>query len=842
MIEFEPSPLNLLRHHRNKDDPSLSDAVILTFNHDLSFFEREALGLLQLTGARLTVVGDASATGHDLYAIHRAGTSYLPGLAACTGAFHPKLVALVAEDATTVVIWSGNLTLAGWRGNDELWSIHRARAQGGSNVPAQVGEFLSLLPDVVKVVPAVAEVFRRVGAALASMPGDSEEHKVVSSLQRPIIDQLPVGPVDELLLYAPFHDAAATAVRRLIERLQPNHVRIGFQPESTLIHGPAVSELIAGRGTLFPLANSPYRHGKLIEWSIGERRWALTGSPNLSVAALLRSALSGGNVELGVISPLASSLMPDPAEQNDPHQALPTFRRRPDGPSPRDLILSALGDDGGVAVTLARPLSQSANVDYSLPEESPERWRDGGGVLAGDTEYLLALVLPGGTRLRFATADGSATPVVFVTNLAAVNRVRSTRRLGPRTPEIGEVLADPDTAEKFWSILRAESVRLRAPHGTPRPTERHNATGDRFTVVGDWQAYLDRCRSHFGPGLLSFALGVPELQVTSSTEHRVIDWDSDEPFDDEVGALEDDDPDTTLPDDTGSESVPSIVARMTEAMRAKYRIFAQRRSLETTTTTEPHETLVALRLLLLLLLAAGEVWPSADLAWTEMVLRAVEALERCEGDELEQAAGSLAALALAVVDHAYAARSSKVDRVDFKRAARTVSHLLVAATSERIEEYRTGLNRFSSSTNPTEVLRLRELLVNDDPLELSFKDLDDAGVDYRHNGSLLVLNKVTSNPLLLAREVSALLTRLDNVAVRAAGRTPGQWAAMIRSNPDSIEIRTGTLPRSVMVHHVRRVGGRLTDIAETNARQPVPAETLAVLARLNIVLDDLHDG
>ncbi|MGW7447630.1 hypothetical protein [Kitasatospora sp. NPDC054795] len=36
-----------------------------------------------------------------------------------------------------------------------------------------------------------------------------------------------------------------------------------------------------------------YRHGKLIEWAVDGQRWALTCSPNLSAAALLRSVPDG---------------------------------------------------------------------------------------------------------------------------------------------------------------------------------------------------------------------------------------------------------------------------------------------------------------------------------------------------------------------------------------------------------------------------------------------------------------------------------------------------------------------------------------------------------------------
>ena len=63
----------------------------------------------------------------------------------------------------------------------------------------------------------------------------------------------------------------------------------------------------------------------------------------------------------------------------------------------------------------------------------------------------------------------------------------------------------------------------------------------------------------------------------------------------------------------------------------------------------------------------------------------------------------------------------------------------------------------------------------------------------------------------------------------------------VSSGHNSIEIRTGTIPRSVLVTHRRQLGGRWVDVAETYAKQPVPAETTEVLTRLALSIDDLHD-
>lgn len=836
MTTDDLSPTNLLIHHSRRDDPSLDDALVLTFNHDLAFFEREALGLLQLTGARITVLGDARVARHDLYAVQRAGTSYLPGLAASRGAFHPKLVALIGPGDATVSIGSGNLTLAGWRGNDELWSVHSAWREGGSVVPSQVGDFLMQLPEFVRLVEPVAASLQRAAAGLQRFVGIEDTGRLVSSLLQPIIDQLPTGPVDELLLYAPFQDEGAKAVGSLLERFEPGHVRIAFQPESTLADGAAIARLIGGRGELVALPDVPYRHGKLIEWASGGRRWALTGSPNLSSAALLRSVREGGNVELGVISLISDSLMPSPREDDMAVAKQPVFRRLDNTPRPSDVIVAAIRVDAGVQVTLARPLSRDGLIEFSHPDDPPERWRRANPAAAGVPELLVPIQLVGGSRLRIAFDESAATPVVFVTDLASVLRTRSARRVGPAPPEIGEVLSDPDTADRFWTIVRSLGQTVKAPRSAPATPRGTVPPTDHDSSVGDWAAYLDRCRGQLGGGLMSFALGLPDVSLKQAGTRRIIDWDSDGDLDDEVGALDDDQPDTDPAEIDRPEPLDLVKVRLTEQARGKYRSFGQRVA-DAATTTEPHESLVMLRLLLLL--AAGDVWNAADLTWVPLVIRGIEALDRCESPELEEAAGSLAATALAVVDHAFLMSNTRVDRSEFRRAAKRVSHLLVAADRARIDEYRNGLARFADAADATDVLRLSELLVNDDPLELSLKTLDDHGVDYELNGRLIVLSKPTPNPLLFARQVRTSIGRLGHVAIRARGKRPGEWALIVSSPPDDVEIVSGTLPRSARVDHRRLLDGRPHDIAHTTAKDPIPADTLQVLARFDLTLADL---
>jgi hypothetical protein len=52
-----------------------------------------------------------------------------------------------------------------------------------------------------------------------------------------------------------------------------------------------------------------YWHGKLVQWRRGKTRWSLTGSPNLSAPALLRTT-ANGNCELALLHEAHDDLAP----------------------------------------------------------------------------------------------------------------------------------------------------------------------------------------------------------------------------------------------------------------------------------------------------------------------------------------------------------------------------------------------------------------------------------------------------------------------------------------------------------------------------------------------------
>lgn len=366
-VEEAVSLYSVLEAEEAHGDRQATDVVLLTFNADLAFFEARVLGRLRAAGARVTVIADAGVWDPDSRAIAAAGRQYHLGLIDTGGAFHPKVMLLAGPRRVVASVGSGNLTFGGWHFNSELLTVFQSHSDPAAAPPSaaigDVADFLNDLAQTGLLDPIAASAVARTvattrgflrqhpnptaGSDPGTSPGTSPgECRVFSSLSAPLLTRLPEGPVGDLCLTAPFHDPASSAVAAILKRMQPRgDVQVAVQPGATSVDLAALRGALDAHTTTATTAQivldgntdpvtgktGRYRHGKLIEWTtLDGQRWAMTGSPNLSRAALLNQSKPGqpdtepsdpestgtteqqvrygGNVEAAVVGPIEQSL------------------------------------------------------------------------------------------------------------------------------------------------------------------------------------------------------------------------------------------------------------------------------------------------------------------------------------------------------------------------------------------------------------------------------------------------------------------------------------------------------------------------------------------------------
>ncbi|GGV20364.1 hypothetical protein GCM10010293_16070 [Streptomyces griseoflavus] len=806
------SPLTLILDEERTSGHGLEEALFLSFTADLGFFEDVALGVTQATGARITVAGDVSMARNDPRSVRRAGRSYLAGLAYAHGAaFHPKLMVLAGPDHATIALGSGNTTLAGWQANAELWTV--LRVDGDQSPPAipDLAAWLRDLPERVRFSAGVPQALGRVAALLDRLHRNrtptEPQVRVVSSLRSPIIDQLPHGPVDELAVFAPFYDQRSIALRQLLERFRPSRFTLAYQPGLSDLDGPSVAALVKEYdGRVISDNDQRYRHGKLVEWASGGQRWALTGSPNLSAAALLLSQGEGGNCELGVIAPITSTLLPVGTEE-------PAARLRTAVPLPRPtagsgpLLLGAIRVSEGLEISMARPLSDTAHLELSQAAAPPEAWERIADIPHGQATLTVTAPADAGSRARLVVVDSDGVPsfgnIVFV-----VDPVRALRRMVPAesqapTTQPAELFTDPKLAERILGDL--ETLRtglIPVPAGAPasRGSDGMTATAPLDGDEDGWERYLDECAGRLGHPLTSFALGLPLPTGTDTLFQDLLPVSWDERFTDDIeAALDEDDAEAVAaehaPEAVGTETDTATLPDLRQAdqeVRRRYRRLVERLvAFALAPARGPVERMLVVRLTLWFV-AAG-AWSPTYTGWVPLLSRAVRAMGERVPERVESQVGSLAAVALAVLRSHAPRYEITPETLAFNEASQAVGHLLPAVDSAYVTEYTVLLDTaFGPSVDQAAVLDVASDVVQDDPLADAVWSLTEKGRDvHRHGQLLLHITGRFSNPALVALEAVGAAEDAPLVGAWAnsgSDSSGGAWALVVWRRPDLIVV------------------------------------------------------
>jgi hypothetical protein len=799
------SPLSLLIEEEEHGDRQAEEILLLSYTGDLGFFEAFALGVAQACGARVTVVDDAAVSTYDPRAVRRAGRSYLPGHAACEGAFHPKVVLIAGPSRVTAAIGSGNVTLAGWQANAELWTVLRGNSGTCPTVFADLARWLHSLPGHVQFSWGIPDALERTASCLEALAEKTAARadlgiRLVSTSTEPILKQLPQERVGELAVCAPFHDPDATALRELCERLQPDQLLVSYQSGLTQMDGPALAALIGEHnGQLRIDTETRYRHGKLIEWVIDGQRYALTGSPNLSSSALLRSLDDGGNCEIGLIAPIGQTLLPEGAEVPPAAVHAVHFKRRPPefgGP----LLLGATRTEEGVHVLCVRPLPSSGYLEISHAAAPPEVWERAADVPAGSTDLTVTVAADGGSRVRLVTnrSDG---PPRYSNVVPVVDPGRAVRRPGITTAHVpttrpDDLFSDPRLAERFFADLATLRTGLSAP---PKAASGSGGKGTGSAAPAEyrsnesWDRYLDECAGRIGHPLLRFALGLPmpEDSEPGYDSLLTVSWDEQFADDAEVG-LEEDAPEAVAEERAGEPApmppaLPDLRRGVSELVRRRYQRWAERLTDAAGRLGTPERMLVTR---LLLWTAAAGAWDNEDHTWVALLAESVSALGETDlSGEVEPQIASLAAVALSVL-RSQAPRHIHTDEtMAYQHAASAVAHLLPAAEIPYIDEYCQLLDTaFGSAVDP-EVVQLHAAeVVQADPVADAVWTLAEIGRDaHRHGDRLLHVTGRFANPVLAAMEAVAAAQEARIVGAWATAAS-GKWALSLWRKPDLVVI------------------------------------------------------
>jgi len=629
------SPLTLLREWQDDGAP-LVELLVTGYTHDLVFLERHCLAPARAMGARATVLGDAGYAVHEPVDVRHAGRSYQYGLASCGGAFHPKLVVLVGEERVWVAIGSGNPTMSGWGHNEELWLVVRSAGGRGPAALGDLGSWLEDLPSVVAMPTWIATTITTIGRMVTPTEIDASfaHLQIFGNLYRSVLSQLPSGPATTLRLSAPFFDVHSRAVRELVTRFTPTEVLVALQPTLSQYDGATlVAATSSAQSVSFThLGEKRTSHGKLVEWTSGRETLALTGSANLSAAAMLATTSVGGNCELVTLFRVPTSKLPDGdvASTEEIRSANTIPSRNEEAPGVTITVLGARRLPDHVSVELVAGQAGAVTIETSL-DATPGTWQPAHiehveSSTLTTCRFLVSEQLGGAIRATMNNDGGTAiSAVVFLTDtVRCLPRHHDDDR--PRlaiSPVAEDLFTDPALAQRFAADL-TRLISQVLEHRSVSVVPLRSATPGQASATNDdkWGAWVSAIERTLGPALTNLVFPGALLPLNTVVTGWSVGPDADE------NELADGEDETDVDPLAGENT-----RRIPRDQRAFWRATAKRLSKQISGQRRPWVELRMCVATLYLNLLAGGVWTSSDDSWFDQLATVVPTLAVTEDEE-----------------------------------------------------------------------------------------------------------------------------------------------------------------------------------------------------------------
>ncbi|MGW4057795.1 hypothetical protein ACWEGE_05925 [Amycolatopsis sp. NPDC004747] len=852
------SPLTLLQEWDGRADGApLRECLVTGYTLDLGFFERHCVPTARALGARVTVLGDAGNAVHEAVDVRQAGRIYQHAHVGCTGAFHPKVVILAGDDNVWAAIGSGNPTMSGWGHNHELWLVLRASRHRGPAAMRDLGAWLTELPQVVKMPSWIADTVTHVGHWITpgELDGSLPDLRIFGNLRHSLVGQLPPGPVRSLRITAPFFDARGHGVQSLIDRLQPREVDLALQKRITQYSGEALAAATASVAlTRFRyLDEGRTRHGKLVEWTVDDTTIAMTGSANLSAAALLATTADGGNCELVTTMPVPASLLPEGTAVDRTtiigNNTIPVDSRAQQHTL---VVLGARRIQHTILVELVTTTSAPITIESS-PDGTPGTWTPlhvftTTSTAAQAVSFAAPEALGGAVRAR-AEEPGErlVSPVVFLTDTARC-QPRDDTTNQPRMTFIAEddtVLTDEVLARRFNADLLRLLSHVHERKVTTGASALRSVAGTTATALPPddrWGVWLESVERSLGPHLTGLlfpgVLAAPALATTS--------WSVDTDVNDtELAEGERDDAveDLTEAASAGSARLaPDIPA----SQRAQYRSWARRWTRAATATPRPPLELRMLVTRTYLVLLASAVW-GADERWrsdlgdlTRTLVPDAAEQEDVPGQALDFVS-SLIAVCLALLLQDATLHGGREHDIIAREAWTDAAELAAYADPKLAEEYLHVPDKpYARVPTWSEVETVIDLAATaaDDLHAVDRAALENEGLPARMIDGVWVIDGEFRNPRRMAARVATLVTSPSAVVARNASKTTivlrdGRTLAIAESTAPRWRVYTLS-PMSTPFSLLTGVEG-LPSGGKTCPLSPIPAAVRALTetARIN---------
>lgn len=318
--------LDVIRNDSAIKSGGFTGAIFLTFSLNLTFFEQILAPALDQAGCSNVLIladpdGYQQALQMGINSIDGVGLRYVcvPVPRTGQGLQHAKMLFMVGKNRGRLLVGSGNLTFHGYGRNLEMYShFEYSTADSSSNITPflQAWELIQKLAGDSEFSKSACQQIDKIQENVLWLKNvDTGDPILWHNYERSLLDQLAewrntqglTGPAKKISAISPYYDHDLSAIKRLAKDTSPAKLQIHLDPGLTNLDGkqatqtwkgwsPKINAFSIGAGGNETV--NRHVHAKAIIGQENNGVWCITGSANLSYAALLADWQSGGNLEL----------------------------------------------------------------------------------------------------------------------------------------------------------------------------------------------------------------------------------------------------------------------------------------------------------------------------------------------------------------------------------------------------------------------------------------------------------------------------------------------------------------------------------------------------------------
>lgn len=319
--------LSVIRDDSAIKSGGFTGAVFLTYTLNLNFFEQIVAPALDQAGCSNVLIladpdGYQQALEIGAKSIGGVGLRYVcsPIMRKGFGIQHAKLLFMAGPNRGRLLIGSGNLTFPGYGRNLEIYSHFEYDALDVAADSSPFYEVWQLIHNIANDGGLSSSAQQQIktiqeNVTWLNIPRQSSESVVWHNYDHSLLEQLIewrknhsfVKPAKRVYAISPYYDEHMVALKKLASNLSPTQLQIHLDPALTNLdgkkaakewHGISPKLTVKAIGPGEEQNSHRHVHAKAILGQELNGSWCITGSANLSHAALLTSWENGGNLEL----------------------------------------------------------------------------------------------------------------------------------------------------------------------------------------------------------------------------------------------------------------------------------------------------------------------------------------------------------------------------------------------------------------------------------------------------------------------------------------------------------------------------------------------------------------